>query len=257
MDLKKQILDALGLSNEEEVQLGFQAKLTDGTIVVSKDDKLEEGSPIEVLSTDGTTMPLPVGDYEIEDGRTFKVEKEGFIAVIGAEEAWQEVDEEDEAIEDAKEEMTDEKDDVELAEEDKEEDYEEESPAEKADWAYTYELLKDRVDKMEEEIKVLKGEATKENMEEETVEETTEDRSNTPKTIKTTEVVEFTKEDVDKLKAENESLKKELAEKPADTQLNVNKFSAQDSWYGQSKMTDTSKMSKRDRILNNIINNKN
>ena len=44
MDLKKQILSALGLDKEEEINLEFQAKLIDGTIVVSKADELDHWS---------------------------------------------------------------------------------------------------------------------------------------------------------------------------------------------------------------------
>ena len=81
MDLKKQILTALGLDNE--VQLEFQAKLTDGTIVVSEAEALAEGIAISILAEDGSQMPLPVGVYELEDGTTFEVTEEGIVASIG------------------------------------------------------------------------------------------------------------------------------------------------------------------------------
>ena len=60
-----------------------------------------------------------------------------------------------------------------------------------------------------------------------TVEETTEPSTNPrTKTTKTTEVVEFSTEDeIKKLKEENEKLKTELAESPADAPVNTNKFS--------------------------------
>ena len=63
-------------------------------------------------------------------------------------------------------------------------------------------------------------------MSEETVEEV---KSDSPKTVttKTTEVVEFSaEEELEKLKAENEKLKTELAETPAEAPLNTNKFSS-------------------------------
>ena len=57
-------------------------------------------------------------------------------------------------------------------------------------------------------------------------EETTE-VSDKPKSIKTTEVVEFSAEDeIKKLKEENERLKTELAEQPAEAPINTNKFSS-------------------------------
>ena len=99
MDLKKQILTALGMDNE--VQLEFQAKLTDGTIIVSEAEALAEGIAISILAEDGSQMPLPVGVYELEDGTTFEVTEEGIVASIGETEETEEevVEEEVEATE--------------------------------------------------------------------------------------------------------------------------------------------------------------
>jgi regulator of replication initiation timing len=81
MELKNQILKALGL-NKEEVNLEFQAKLIDGTIIVSSADELAAGVDIAILAEDGTTMALPIGSYETEDGVGFSVEEEGVVAEI-------------------------------------------------------------------------------------------------------------------------------------------------------------------------------
>ena len=105
MDLKKQILSALGLDKEEELNLEFQAKLIDGTIVVSKADALAEGVEVMILAEDGSTMPVPVGTYETEDGVEFKVEKEGIVASMEKKETEEE------------EEETEEKEEVEAVEE--------------------------------------------------------------------------------------------------------------------------------------------
>lgn len=105
MDLKKQILSALGLDKEEELNLEFQAKLIDGTIVVSKADELAEGVEVMILAEDGSTMPVPVGTYETEEGVEFKVEKEGIVASMEKKEAEEE------------EEETEEKEEVEAVEE--------------------------------------------------------------------------------------------------------------------------------------------
>ena len=104
MDLKKQILSALGLDKEEELNLEFQAKLIDGTIVVSKADELAEGVEVMILAEDGSTMPVPVGTYETEEGVEFKVEKEGIVASM-------------EKKETEEEEETEEKEEVEAVEE--------------------------------------------------------------------------------------------------------------------------------------------
>ena len=94
MDLKKQILVALGLDKQEEVNLEYQNKLEDGTIIVSTADSLEAGVDISVLTEDGTTMLLPIGEYKTEDGQSFSVEVEGVVAEIMEEEAEEEEAEE-------------------------------------------------------------------------------------------------------------------------------------------------------------------
>jgi hypothetical protein len=227
MDLKKQILVALGL-DKEEVNLEFQAKLVDGTIIVSTADELAEGVDIAVLTEDGTTILLPVGEYKTEDGVTFTVEEEGVIAAIGEAE---EVEEEVEASE-------------ELAEDDGEE-------ADVEDW----EGMEKRIQNLEDAVADLKeklGNEDKEEVEEEEMTEETTEPSTNPKSIKTTEVVEFSaEEEIEKLKAENEKLKTELAAQPAATSVNTNKFSTDK----KEVKIDTSKMSKRERILYNITNN--
>ena len=94
MDLKQQILVALGLDKQEEVNLEYQAKLEDGTIIVSTADSLEAGVDISVLTEDGTTMLLPIGEYKTEDGQSFSVEVEGVVAEIMEEEVEEEEAEE-------------------------------------------------------------------------------------------------------------------------------------------------------------------
>ena len=102
MDLKKQILVALGL-DKEEVTLAWQSKLEDGTIVVSTAETLEEGVDASVLTEDGTTIPLPIGTYKTEDGLTFRSEDDGVVAEVmeseteEKEEASEEVKAEEEA----------------------------------------------------------------------------------------------------------------------------------------------------------------
>ena len=103
MNLKKQILTALGLDNE--VQLEFQAKLTDGTIIVSEAEALAEGIAISVLAEDGSQMPLPVGEYETEDGQGFSVKEEGIVAELYESETEEEEEEEVEVEEEETEEV--------------------------------------------------------------------------------------------------------------------------------------------------------
>ena len=106
MDLKTRIKVALGIEPEtEQIKLEYQNKLVDGTIIVSTADELVAGSDIMILVEDGTTMPLPVGKYETEDGVGFSVEEEGVVAEIYEDEA-EEVEEEVEVAEVEEEEMT-------------------------------------------------------------------------------------------------------------------------------------------------------
>ena len=105
MDLKQQILVALGLDKQESVNLEYQAKLEDGTIIVSTADSLEAGVDISVLTEDGTTMLLPVGEYKTEDGQGFSVEVEGVVAELYEEEVEEEEAEEVVEEEASKEDM--------------------------------------------------------------------------------------------------------------------------------------------------------
>lgn len=104
MDLKERIRVALGLEDEAtEVKLAFEAKLADGTIIVSEADALEEGVVVSVLSEDGTQTPLPAGTFELEDGSTFTTDEAGVVTEVSAEE---EVEEEAPADEVEEEEMS-------------------------------------------------------------------------------------------------------------------------------------------------------
>lgn len=91
MDIKTRIRVALGL--EDEVSLAYEGKLADGTIIVSEAEALAEGVAVNVLSEDGTQIPVPVGTFSLEDGTTFVVEEEGVIASIGEAELEEEEDE--------------------------------------------------------------------------------------------------------------------------------------------------------------------
>ena len=103
MDIKEQILVALGLNKEETIKLEWQAKSEDGTIFVSTAEELESGVDISVLTEDGTTILLPVGTYKTDTGVSFRVETEGIVGeVIESEtEEKEEASEEVEAAEEA------------------------------------------------------------------------------------------------------------------------------------------------------------
>jgi len=229
MELKNQILKALGLNKDEEINLEFQAKLIDGTIIVSSADELAAGVDVAILAEDGTTMPLPIGKYETEDGQGFSVEEEEGIITEIYEEETEEVETE-------------------------EEDYKEEEEVE-----------------MEE------------------VEEPTEVNERLPKKIKTTEEVEFNKEEVieeigavikelltevrndvsrlsaelDEMKGTNEALEieketlsaqlEEVSKEPASDPVTTNKFS--NNKTKEISSTEYRNMSRQEKYWYNINNN--
>lgn len=213
MDLKQQILVALGLDKQEEVSLEFQAKLEDGTIIVSTADSLEAGVDVSVLTEDGTTMLLPVGEYKTEDGQGFSVEEEGVVAEIYEKE--EEVVEEEATEETEKEEMNEE-----ITEE-----VEETEAVEFDSVAFMDEVKSVVVDLMSNvntEIENLKSELAE---------------------LKSTN---------EELSSEKEKLSAqvvELSNEPAANPVDINKFSALGK---EITSKDLSKMSKRERILYNI-----
>ena len=233
MDIKEQILVALGLNKETEVSLEWQAKSEDGTIFVSTAEELEAGVDISVLTEDGTTILLPVGTYKTDTGVSFRVEEEGIVAEV-IESETEEVDTVEE--EDLSEEVE------ELAEED--DDRKEE--ADVADWKG----MEKRIQNLEDAVADLKGEEKDTEEEVEELAEETVEPSTNPKSIKTTEVVEFSAEDeLTKLKEENERLKTELAAQPASAPLDTNKFSSERKPMARK---DYAKLSKREKFLHDL-----
>ena len=221
MDLKEQILVALGLKKEEqEVNLGWQSKAEDGTIFVSSLDALEVGGDIAVLTEDGSTIPVPAGEYSTPDGG-FKVVEDGVIAEVL----------EAEAVEEETEEVV------------KEEEEEVVEASEDGDMETRVASLEKAVAELMEKLAEDEPEY-KEEVEVEEEVEASKVRRTAPKSIKTTEVVEF-----NKLKAEIKRLKAELSKKPADSPINTNKFSSE-KWVATKK--DLSKMTKQDRFLYNL-----
>ena len=228
MDIKEQILVALGLNKTEEpIKLEWQAKSEDGTIFVSTAEELEAGVDISVLTEDGTTILLPIGTYKTAEGVSFRVEEEGVVAEVMESETEEEV----EATEE-KEEMAEEEDKY----------------AEVGDW----EGMEKRIQNLEDAVARLKEDKDGGDDEVEELAEEVEEPSTNPKSIKTTEVVEFSaEEELEKLKSENEKLKTELAKSPADSPINTNKFSSEKTNVIKQ---DLSKMSRRERFLYNLHN---
>jgi len=225
MELKTQILKALGLSTEEEYTLEYQAKLEDGTTIVSSSDALEVGVDVSVLTEDGTTIPLPEGEYKVEDGVSFKVEEEGKVSEIMEEE-----EEEEDATE---EEAAEEEEDVEM------EIIEEvEEPSEVEEARHPKKI------KTTEEIEFNKEELIKEvaNI----VSELLGDMK--------TEVTELSSQ-IEDLRGYKETLEEEVIElsaEPAGTPITTNKFSTD---HKPLSRKDYNKLNGKDRFLYNLNNN--
>jgi len=164
---------------------------------------------------------LPIGTYKTAEGVSFRVEDEGVVAEVMESETEEEVVEED------------------LAKED--EDY-----ADVADW----EGMEKRIQNLEDAVADLKRDKDGGDDEVEEMAEEVSEPSTNPKTITTKEVVEFSAEDeLAKLKAENEKLKTELAESPADAPINTNKFSSERPVISKK---DYNRLSRRDKFLHDL-----
>lgn len=97
-DMITKIKEVLNLTEEVKLE---QLKLENGTILEA--DSFESGKEVFIVTED-EKVALPIGEYELEDGRSLLVEEVGLIAEIKAEEE-EEEQEEVEAEEKEKEEM--------------------------------------------------------------------------------------------------------------------------------------------------------
>ncbi len=229
MDLKTRIKVALGIEPEvQEIKLEFQAKLLDGTIIVSSAENLEAGVDIMILTEDGTTMPLPVGKYETEDGLKFMVEEEGVIAEVIGNEEEEEVKEEVAEVEE--EEMTTEDAQPKKVKRTEEYEFDKEGLINEIG-AVVKELLsevKSDLERLDAELKDMKGE--------------NEDLKNEVELAETE-------------KAELQAQVVELSKEPADKPVEVNKFKESRS-KNISKLSDKNynDLTKKEKYWYNIEN---
>lgn len=89
MSLSKSIMDLfkkhgvdLKLSEEEKVKLA-EAPLADGTIIYTDADTWEAGVNIFILNEEGEQIPVPVGEYPLEDGNVVIVAEDGIVEYVG------------------------------------------------------------------------------------------------------------------------------------------------------------------------------
>ena len=265
MDLKEQILVSLGLN--KSIKLAWQEKAEDGTIFVSEADELIAGADISVLTEDGTTILLPVGTYRTESGLAFRVDEDGVVAeVLETEEVveeetfadvgdWEGMEKRIQNLEDAVAKLKGEEVAMEDEEEKKEE--EEEELEDEAVEVAVEETVVEVVEAVEEAVAEIAAaiddatpaEVTPElaakaaevaiGVMQEKAEEVAEEVTLSSQTSK-----------VKKLNKKIKDLKSKLSRKPADTPLNVNKFSSNRNY--QVSAADYKKMSKREKFLHDL-----
>ena len=80
-----QLSEALGLGKKDEVidvKLGM-VKTADGAVTLEwEGDSLESGVSVFVTAEDGTRIPAPVGEHELEDGNTLVIVEEGIASEV-------------------------------------------------------------------------------------------------------------------------------------------------------------------------------
>jgi len=108
--IKEKVLEKLGLSsvkeNDTKVDVKFETQTLEGGEVQIEAESFEAGNEVFVIAEDDR-VPLPVGEYILEDGRALVIEEEGVIASIGEAQAEEPaeaevVEEEQEMADDAK-----------------------------------------------------------------------------------------------------------------------------------------------------------
>jgi hypothetical protein len=268
MDLKEQILVSLGLS--KSIKLAWQEKAEDGTIFVSEADTLAAGADISVLTEDGTTILLPTGTYRTESGLAFRVDEDGVVAEVletSLEDTEEVVEEEtfadvgdwegmekriqnlEDAVADLKSKIG-ESVDMEDEEEKKEEELEDEAVE-----VAVEETVVEVVEVVEEavaEIAAAIDDATPAEVTPELAAKAAEVAIEIiqEKAEEVAEEVTLSKTQsakVARLNKKIKSLKSKLSRKPADTPLNVNKFSSNRNYAVST--ADYKKMSKREKFL--------
>ena len=262
MDLKEQILVSLGLS--KSIKLAWQEKAEDGTIFVSEADELIAGVDISVLTEDGTTILLPVGTYRTEGGLAFRVDEDGVVAEVLeteevveeelAEEAdvqdWEGMEKRIKNLEDAVADLKSrigESVDMEDEEEKKEDKDEYEDDAVEVAVEETVVEVVEVVEEAVAEIAAAIDDATPPEVTPDLAAKAAEVAIGIMQEKAEEVAEEVTLSSVEKLNKKIKDLETKLSSKPADSPLNVNKFSSNRNYAVSS--ADYKKMSRREKFL--------
>ena len=161
-DILNKIKEVVGIELSEEVAIQLEEiKLENGTVLVS--EAFEEGQSV-FIKTEDEEIALPVGEYELEDGRSLMVKEEGLIDKIMNKEEKEEVKASEETLESTEDVVESTEEVVETALEDEKEDEEKEEMryVTREEFAKAVEEIKGMIEKM--------GEGEKEDMSEVEVE---------------------------------------------------------------------------------------
>ena len=264
MDLKEQILVSLGLN--KSVKLAWQEKAEDGTIFVSEADELIAGVDISVLTEDGTTILLPVGTYRTESGLAFRVDEDGVVAEVMTEEVveeemaeeadvqdWEGMEKRIKNLEDAVADLKSrvgESVDMEDEEEKKEDKEEYEDDAVEVAVEETVVEVVEVVEEAVAEIAAAIDDATPAEVTPDLAAKAAEVAIGIMQEKAEEVAEEVTLSSVEKLNKKIEDLEAKLSSKPADTPLNVNKFSSNRNY--QVSAADYRKMSRREKFLHDL-----
>lgn len=133
-DILNKIKNIVGVElSEEKIELA-ELKLENGTVLVS--DEFKKGASVFIKGEDGN-ISLPVGEYELEDGRVLFVIEEGLIDNISEKKS-----------EESEEELSSENVETELEEDDDKKDEKEMKYVTKEEFALAMDELKSMIEKM-------------------------------------------------------------------------------------------------------------
>ena len=90
-------------SKTEEVKDKFEeVTLADGVTVVMIEPAVEVDASVMVMSEEGVSVPMPIGEYELADGKVILIEVEGVIAEVKEVETEEDVSVEEEEMDESK-----------------------------------------------------------------------------------------------------------------------------------------------------------
>ena len=213
------------------VKMYAEMKLDDGRVIATEDEQFMIGSKVFAIGDDGEAEALEAGSYTMENGNRMTIGDSSEILDLGEEK-------EAEDVEASEEELSEE-----VAEESKEEQFDEpgETPAEKADWAKSYEELKDRVAELEKAVFGEKAAEETEELSEETKEDSEEEKT------------EMSSEMIGELMTQVEELKGKIVELSGEPATEGIKYNPEGSNFNST--IDLAKLSVSERTAY-YINNK-